>query len=508
MERRRFALSWGRKIFFGLAWPILCLLGLVFLKSGVVPLDASSALYYVVTNVAYYGLITSILYFVLFVPFALLFPTYYFVRLWSAFLIVVTSYAILIDAMVFGEYRFHINSLILSIFSTKGPAEIFSGSIAPYVVAGGVTLFLFFVLWIRGEWLWRTMQRRFSNPVKNWYFIIIVLCLGLSHLIWNRHRTNFYGNEITLASLFPMNYQEIFYPRIHSEVAMGRASLNYPMRDLKCKPRTKPNIIMVVMENLGAQMVSEESTPFLKHLQGHGINFQSHISGGGSLDDNIFRLIYGIPASYRPEARGSAMMNELEKNGYAISVFSSRRIPGLPYNQNVLEQWEETYNQRDTAIPNFIFFDLGSGMADQLDQNLRDTFQKLHALDLLAGSTIVITGTQSSEWDMVPMTLVVPEREKGEWQHRTTHYDVAPTILKNLLNCKTSPNAYSYGKVLTEAPSKDWEIFGNEKSFKIADFTNKLIIESDWHGRVMSGQDGRTELVLKASREISRFYRR
>lgn len=508
MERRRFALSWGRKIFFGLGWPLLCILGLVFLKSGVVPLDATSTLYYVITSIAYYGLITSILYFILFVPLALIFPTYYFVRLWSAFLILVTSYAILIDGMVFGEYRFHINKLILSIFSTKGPAEIFNGSIAPYVVAGGVTLFLFFVLWIRGEWLWRVMQRRFSNPVKNWYLILIVLCLGLSHLIWKRHRTNFYGNEITLASLFPLNYQEIFYPKVHSREAASLASLNYPKKDLKCKPRSKPNVIFIVLENLGSQMVSEEGTPFLNHLQKHGINFQSHLSGGGSLDDNIFRLIYGIPASYRPEASGSAMVRELEKNGYVTSVFSSRRIPGLPFQQNVWEQWEIAYKQRDPATPDFLFFDLGSGMADQLDQNLRDTFMKLQNLDLLTGSTIVITGTQSSEWDTVPMTLVVPEREKGEWQHRTTHYDIAPTILKKILNCKTSASAYSYGKDLTEAPTKDWEIFGNENSFKIADFTNRLIIESDWHGRVQSGNEGRTELVLKASREISRFYRR
>lgn len=508
MERRRFALSWGRKIFFGLGWPLLSLLGLVFLKSGVIPLDATSAFYYIVTNIGYYGLLTAILYFIFFVPFALIFPTYYFVRLWSAFLIIVSSYAILIDGMVFGEYRFHINRLILAIFSTKGPAEIFNGSIAPYVVCGGISVFLFFVLWIRGEWLWRVMQRRFSNPVKNWYLVAIILCLGLSHLIWNKHRTNFYGNEITLASLFPLNYQEIFYPKVNSSEAMSRVSLNYPKKDLKCKARVKPNVIFVVMENLGTQMISEESTPFLSHLQKHGINFQSHLSGGGTPDDNIFRLMYGIPASYRPEASSSAMMNELEKNGYTVSVFSSRRIPGLPFQQNIWEQWAENYKQRDPATPNFIFFDLNAGMPDQIDMNLRETFGKLHDLDLLAGSTIVITGTQSSEWETVPMTLVVPEREKGEWQHRTTHYDITPTILKKILNCKTSPHAYSYGKDLAEPPSKDWEIFGNENTFRIADFTNRLIIESDWHGKIMSGNDGRTELVLKASREISRFYRR
>ncbi len=79
MERRRFVLSWGRKIFFGLGWPLLCLLGLVYLKSGVIPKDTTSLIYYVLTSIGFFGLVTTILYFVLYLPFAIIFPTYYFV---------------------------------------------------------------------------------------------------------------------------------------------------------------------------------------------------------------------------------------------------------------------------------------------------------------------------------------------------------------------------------------------------------------------------------------------
>lgn len=506
MERRRFALSWGRKIFFGLGWPLLCLLSLIFLKSGIVPKDTASLFYYSVTTVGYYGLLTSVLYFCLYVPFALLFPTYYFVRLWSSFLILLTSTAILIDGAVFSEFRFHINPLILKIVTTQGLAFIFNGSFSPYVIIAGVVLFLFFVVWIRGELLWRVMQRRFSNPVKNWYLLLILFCLGTSHLVWRNHQTSFFGNEITLASLFPLNYQEILYPKIHTIEALGKASFNYPKKDLKCKPKSLPHLVFVVMDEIGSSVLNESETPYFLHLQRHGMNFTSHLSGGGSMEDNLFRLIYGIPASYRPEASEPALMNELQKVGYELVVFSSRKIPGLPRQQNVWADW--SLKERNLEKPLILFFDLGTGTPRELDEKLKMTFTNLQTSKLLLGSTIVITSNHQSEWEMVPMTLIPSDREKGQWQHRTTHYDVTPTIMKRILNCSTNLGAYTNGKMLTDSPSKDWEIFGNENAFRIVDFTNHNIIESDWHGKISSGETARGELVLKASREMSRFYRR
>lgn len=508
MERRRFVLSWGRKIFFGFGWPLLCLISLVFLKSGVIPKDTVSLLYFIVTTFGYYGLVTALLYFIFYVPFAIIFPTYYFVRMWSAFLILLTTTAVLLDGFVFGEYRFHINQLILRIFSFQGPAEIFGGSMSPYIVTGGITLVLFFALWLRGEWLWRVMQRRFSNPVKHWYLFFILACLGVSHFVWKNQRTEFFGNEITLASVFPLNYQEIFYPKVHTATEVSKADLNYPKKELKCKAKTYPNIFYVVLEGMDAQAVNPDVTPFLVHLQEHGMNFESHLSGGGSSEDNLFRLFYGIPASYRPEAMAPALLSELKKNNYELAVFSERRVPGLPYTQSKLPEWSESRKVSSTSAPVFAFFDLNQGSPADMDLKLREVFQQLQDLKLLTGSVVVITGTQKSEWGNVPMTLIMPDREKGRWAHRTTHYDVTPTIMKKVLNCSTPFSAYAYGKDLTELPTKDWEVFGNENVFRILDFTNHNIIESDWHGRISSGDLSRSVLVLKASKEISRFYRR
>jgi membrane-anchored protein YejM (alkaline phosphatase superfamily) len=348
------------------------------------------------------------------------------------------------------------------------------------------------------------MQKRFSNPVKNWYLALIVLCLGLSHLMWTKAHTAFYGNEVTLASLFPMNYQEIFFPKIHTSSTMTGAELHYPKKETKCKPKSPSNLIYVVVDGLGTQDISEETTPFLKHLEMHGVSFATHLSGGGSTEDNLFRLIYGIPASYRPEAGEPVLISELRKAGYTFGVFSPHRVPGL-VDINTWPEWKLAHHDRDPVTPYFLYFEIGHEPAAEMDAKVREIFTDLQAENFLSGSTIVITGTRPSEWDQVPMTLIGPDREPGNVEHRTTHYDVTPSIMKRVLHCSGN---FAYGKDLLESPTRDWEIFGNENVFRIVDFTHHNIIESDWRGRVISGETSRGDLVLKASKEISRYYRR
>jgi membrane-anchored protein YejM (alkaline phosphatase superfamily) len=426
--------------------------------------------------------------------------------MWSVFLILLTSAGILLDALVFSEYRFHINQLIVEVFMSKGAAEIFNG-LSPYIVTGGILLVLFFVFWIRGEWLWRVMQRKFSNPVSNWYFLVIVICLGLSHLLWKEQQTTFYGNETTIASVFPVNYQEIFFAKKFTEEAKAGVALNYPKRNLNCSGKKRPNIIMVVLENFSSRMKSDTGTPYIEHLEKHGMNFRMHLSGGGTIEDNLYRLIFGIPASYRPEANSALLPSELKKAGYELATFSEKKVPGLSPTESDWSSWAEKRKSLDTHPPAFLFFDVKASTPEEADLKVGEILAQLQSSQLLAGSAFILTGTSSSEWEPVPMSFILPDRTKGDFGHRTSSYDIVPSVMKDILGCKTPYKAYSYGKELRELPKKDWEVFGNEKSYRVVDFKNHQVIESDWKGRILSGDTQRSNLVLKASKELSRFYR-
>ena len=81
MNRRQFALSWGRKLFFGLSWPLSIVLALLYARSFILPANGVDWIYYVASIIGQTGLLTVVFYFVLFCPLVMLFPFYYVSRI-------------------------------------------------------------------------------------------------------------------------------------------------------------------------------------------------------------------------------------------------------------------------------------------------------------------------------------------------------------------------------------------------------------------------------------------
>src|SRR5690606_2825280 len=67
----------------------------------------------------------------------------------------------------------------------------------------------------------------------------------------------------------------------------------------------------------------------------------------------------------------------------------------------------------------------------------------------------------------VPMLLYVPGGKPDVVRHRTTHFDVAPTLLRDHLGC-TSPFAtYSVGRSLFDPSSRDPLVLAEYSDFAI-----------------------------------------
>ena len=163
MNRRKFALSWGRKIFFGISWPLSSALTLVYLRSFILPETVTDWFYFLMTLIGDIGLLNVAFYFLLYCPIALISPTYYIARIWSLLLVLALNLFILVDAISFSSYHLHIYSYLSELYLTEGLHHLI-GSLSGFgvLVAGLVALAL--LIWIRGEMIWRGMQGRFSNP--------------------------------------------------------------------------------------------------------------------------------------------------------------------------------------------------------------------------------------------------------------------------------------------------------------------------------------------------------
>ncbi len=112
-----------------------------------------------------------------------------------------------------------------------------------------------------------------------------------------------------------------------------------------------------------------------------------------------------------------------------------------------------------------------------------------------------------------PLVIRWPGRPPGRVDHRTSHFDVAPTLLTGLFGCANPPSEYASGQDLFTDRQWDWLI--------AADYTNYALVEPEQVTVVLSRgyeiRDRNYHLVrhptipqdsLRAAlREMSRFYR-
>lgn len=511
MNRKNFALSWGRKVFFGMCWPLTCLLTFIYLQSQFLPMGAASWAYFVATAVGLSGLITSVAYFLFYCPVISIFSSYYFSRIWSVLLIVFIQAGILIDGFIFSQFRFHINKFILDLIASDGMDSL---AIKPssFIMLVILLLIIAGTIWFRGERMWRLMQKRFSNPVQNWYLLLIVLLLVASHLLYSSDSFQHFGRGKNLASLFPLNYQNSFFPKSkHENVS---SAFYYPKKELKCTGKAASNIVFISIAGWDTRNFNLDVTPFIYHLPDHGTSFENHHYVAKDRSEALFALLYGLPAIYRNEAstKTPAIMAEAKKRGYEFFIKSD--LPELkklgstqPGSEPLGAQWK-TWREGKSA-PFFAMIDLEASNISWIDSEVRDLFAHIHNQDVLKDTLFVVTGSHASLDQTVPFFVIWPNRRKGEWSHPTTHHDVAASVMQSLWDCKNKLTDFSDGKSLFLGPERAWDVYGNENEVVIHNHQNNELLMADWNGNISKSKatsQDRT-LLLTVLRDISRFYR-
>jgi len=151
----------------------------------------------------------------------------------------------------------------------------------------------------------------------------------------------------------------------------------------------------------------------------------------------------------------------------------------------------------------------------------------------LADSTIVIiTSDHGQEFDenklgfhghgssyshyqlQTPFLLRWPGRKPGVVTRRTSHNDVAPTLLKEIFGCANPPSDYSSGGNLFSGPEWDWLVAASYTNFAIVQ-PDYVTISTSVSFETRDAADYRIsreprvdrEVLLRAIRETSRFQR-
>jgi membrane-anchored protein YejM (alkaline phosphatase superfamily) len=236
--------------------------------------------------------------------------------------------------------------------------------------------------------------------------------------------------------------------------------------------------------------------------------------------------------------------------------------PAWKRDRKLTQEWFDWLDMRDPARPffGFLFYDATMGRMPPPDYPGRfepedDTPQAaahaeyrtaVHFNDQLAGavlrdledrgllaSTVVLISSDHGEEFgesgeqlekhgsgytryqlVVPMVLHWPGRPGGvSYQHRTSHYDIAPTLLQDLLGCRNPAPDYSVGQNLFELQPWDWMVAGSYYNYAILEpdqititFPNGLYEVRDWDYRLSGQPQFRGEVLEAVSEQNARYF--
>lgn len=120
-----------------------------------------------------------------------------------------------------------------------------------------------------------------------------------------------------------------------------------------------------------------------------------------------------------------------------------------------------------------------------IDQQIKEVFALLERQKLLQNTVIIITGDHGEEfndnhqnfWEhasnfthyqvQTPLIIYWPGFSPKIISYETSHFDIVPTLMKNLLGCKNAFNVYSLGKNLLETEKRSYLISGSYTGYAI-----------------------------------------
>lgn len=237
--------------------------------------------------------------------------------------------------------------------------------------------------------------------------------------------------------------------------------------------------------------------------------------------------------------------------------------PAWKRDRTLTGEWYEWLERRDPSRPffGFLFYDAAMSTQPPPDypvrwtpaddspqqENLAKYRSAVHYVDSIVGevladlerrgllddTVVLITSDHGEEFGessaklerhgsgytrhqlVTPMVLAWPGRERGvAYDHRTSHYDVAPTLMQDLLGCGNPASDYAVGHNLFERRAWDWMIAGSYFNYAVLEpdqvtvtFPNGLYEVRDWDYRLREDPVFRGDVLEAVSEQNGRFFR-
>ncbi|MFZ4547582.1 MAG: DUF3413 domain-containing protein [Bacteroidales bacterium] len=202
------------------------------------------------------------------------------------------------------------------------------------------------------------------------------------------------------------------------------------------------------------------------------------------------------------------------------------------FKSRFLPSWEYAdYSKLTNSTDPTPFFNLYKNCVNFDDSLVGLVINDLKKKHLLENTLVIITGDHGQEFNEnhhnfwghngnyskaqigVPMIYWENGRQPCKVSSQTTHYDIVPTLLSEVLFCKNPFSDYTIGKSLFDTKARTWHISGNRDDFGI--IIGNLIYTFDFNGSVTVTNTQMDDLdntavnsveINKVMKEVNSFY--
>ena len=247
--------------------------------------------------------------------------------------------AVFVDTRIYEIFRYHFNGLVWNVLTTPGADEAveidgveLASTLACCAALVPVQCAVFLFLWGRAGREARPPTPFLLRPKFAWSAILVPSMLFTAG---EYAYSDFVRDPQVMAfarvyPLYPRFTVKRFAahtlgiePRKRPKVGLSSNGilLDYPKSPVAVAPgKPRPNVLVVVVDSLRADMLTSETMPRTSELAARGRVFRDHLSTGNATRFGLFGLFYGLHGSYwhpiENEHRSPVLVDVLLELGY------------------------------------------------------------------------------------------------------------------------------------------------------------------------------------------------
>ena len=261
---------------------------------------------------------------------------------------------------VFSLYHFHLNGMVLNLFFSGALLENLAFSYVMWLSILAIALLIFcaqaLIVMISRKLLnYHQLSNRHHFGVFFSGYIILQLLSGCAEAFgWDQITTQNrfipWMPQTTLRSSLEKMGFDIEERKVNQFSSSGKTDgLNYTHAPLQCHNKKPINILMLVVDSLRADQLTNEVMPNTYALKDEALVFNDHYSTGNATRFGLFSLMYGLSPSYWKTMlaveRGSLLFEQTRENNYQHFIYGSSTLTFPEFDRTVFSTVRDQLQQ-------------------------------------------------------------------------------------------------------------------------------------------------------------------